>query len=272
MFFCRRNGFRFTILMLAALCAWGSAVAARAQVKIIGQTPDSNGQDNSPVEKKNPSVPWVYTAGGAAQEQGFRVGGVSLVLPAPASDLTEVGNDNRVLFEVTVPDMNRLVAAFVPSSNLAGLRTPKNQLKQYALVEVSRRAEFLDVGLSDFNLLAGNLGKQMGSIADVHRQENEDLFNRRMKAMNLNQKLTLGKPVMLGALFSKDNAAGFGMVEQVTVNGNSAKMMVATVLLRVKNRVLFAYLFTEYKDEQTVNWSRKTSEQWADAILVANRQ
>jgi hypothetical protein len=39
-----------------------------------------------------------------------------------------------------------------------------------------------------------------------------------------------------------------------------------------QNKILFLYLYRTYKDESTVQWIRTTSEQWADAVLAANKQ
>jgi hypothetical protein len=38
----------------------------------------------------------------------------------------------------------------------------------------------------------------------------------------------------------------------------------------VQSRLIYAYVFSAFKDEDSVQWVRKTSEQWADAILKAN--
>jgi hypothetical protein len=38
----------------------------------------------------------------------------------------------------------------------------------------------------------------------------------------------------------------------------------------VRNRILFAYLYTQYKDKASVHWITKTSESWVDSILKSN--
>jgi hypothetical protein len=48
-------------------------------------------------------------------------------------------------------------------------------------------------------------------------------------------------------------------------------MVAGVTVLRVQNRLLYAYIYSAYKDEDSVQWVRKTSEQWADAILNANQ-
>jgi hypothetical protein len=49
-------------------------------------------------------------------------------------------------------------------------------------------------------------------------------------------------------------------------------MAASIMILHVQNRILFLYLYSAYKDESTVQWIRSSSEQWADAVLAANKQ
>jgi TonB family protein len=213
------------------------------------------------------------TAGASnAQAEVFRVGGVSIALPPPTADMVEVGGDHRVFFDMVVPDMNRLVAAFLLQKNAASLQSTNitGPLSSYALVEVLRRGEFAEIGSSDFKALASQMGQQLGAIVNSSAQETQDEFNRRMKAMHLDEKLDYGKPVMLGTLFNKTDTCGFGMMAPVSMNGKSLKMIVGVIFVRVRSHVLFAYLYSAYKDQSTTEQVRAVSEQWADAILAAN--
>lgn len=208
-----------------------------------------------------------------AQGQAFSVGGVSIAIPAPSSEMVEVGDVNRKLFEVVVPDSNRLVAAFLLQKDVASLSTGGTEsLSPYGLVEVPRSGESTDINASDFSSLADSVSKQLGTVLDSSFKESEGEFNRRMKAMNLdNVQISYGKPVMLGTFFVKTDAYAFGMMAPVTISGKSSNMVMGTVLLRAKSRVLFVYFYSTYQDEQTPNWVRKMSEQWTDAILAANQ-
>ncbi len=204
----------------------------------------------------------------------FRVGGVSIALPSPTGEMVEVGGDHRVLFDMVVPDMNRLVAAFLLQKDAEDVQRTNSSgpLTPYALVEVLREGEFAEIGSSDFKDLASQMGQQLGGIVSSSVQETQDEFNRRMKAMNLDEKLDYGKPVMLGPLFNKTDASGFGMMAPVTMNGKSLKMVVGVILVRVRSHILFAYFYSAYKDQSTTEQVRAVSEQWADAILAANAE
>ncbi len=202
----------------------------------------------------------------------YVVGGVSIVVPAPASGgLVELGAD-RVKYEVVTPDINRLIAAFIPQQDIAMLRSGgTGGVNPYALVEVLRAAETSDVSASDFKDLVDSASSQIGAVVDSTFKESEAEFNQRMKALNSNVQETLGKPVMLGTFFYKTDAYSFGMLAPVTVNGTTIKMVVGTVLLRARNRVLFAYYYEVYQNDQTPAHVRAVTEQWTDAILAANQ-
>jgi hypothetical protein len=207
-----------------------------------------------------------------ADAQTYRVGLKSIAIPSPSSDLSEIGPDYRVVLETLAPATNRLVAAFIRPEDLqqtlAGGNAP---LPRYALVEIPRRAEFLDVDSATFKTAADSVAKEFGANLDSDLKTAQDDLNHNLKELNSNSaSVTIGKPLPLGVLFSKPDAAAFAMVESVSAQGPETKVALGITVLRTQNRILFLYLYSTYKDESTVQWIRKTSEQWADAILKAN--
>lgn len=203
----------------------------------------------------------------------FRAGMVSFVLPSPAPNLVEMGPDLRVMMEIAAPTSNRLVAAFIPPEDLAKLPggladTPRN----YGLVEVLRRAEFVDVDEATFKQVVDGMSQQMNSgEMQSAMLKQQDKINEKIDELGLKTgKVTLDKPQQLGSIFSKPNAFGFAMVMPMASNGKSVNMVSGTALLRVKNRMIYAYLYTQYQDKSSVDWIVKTTESWADAILKAN--
>lgn len=246
----------------------GDPVTAETTVNVIfALAPEGN--NGGPAEP--PAATGAASAAG--EKPAFRVGGQSIAIPAPTGEMIEVGSDHRVLFEVIVPDVNRLVAAFLLQKDAAALgNSSSGVLTPYALVEVLRQGEFAEISGGDFKQLSTQMGQQLGAIMESSSKETQEEFDRRMKALNLDEKITYGQPVMLGTLFAEDNASGFGILAPVTMNGTSAKMVAAVILFRAKGRILFAYLYAKYESEATTDWVRKVSRQWADAILSANEE
>ncbi len=204
-------------------------------------------------------------------DSAFRVGLKTITIPSPSPDLAETGPDYRVLLQTLVPTNNRLVAGFLTSDDLTNIRTkPSTSLSRYALVEAPRRAEWADITPDIFKQIDSTLTTQFEATANGFKDQ-EDEINRRLKALGQDKTVTIDKPLMLGAFFSKPDASGYGEILPIKFNDASKKVAVGVTFLRVRQRILFLYLYTLYTDEDSVKWVRTTSEQWADAVLAANK-
>ncbi|HEY2860603.1 MAG TPA: hypothetical protein VGJ21_19445 [Terracidiphilus sp.] len=203
----------------------------------------------------------------------FRVGLKDIAIPVISSEFVETGPDYRVLLEPLAPTSNRLVAAFVTPDDLKKLLTSAStNLTRYALVEVPRRAEFTDVTPELFKQVDESFGAQLGAQTEATTKDSQDELNRRLKALGGGStSITLDKPLMLGTLFAKPDAGGYGEILPLAVNGATIKMAAGVTILRVRQRILFIYLYAPYKDETSVDWIRATGEKWVDAILAANK-
>ena len=206
----------------------------------------------------------------SAPVESFKAGGTPVAIPSPTAEMSEVGYDNREIMEVSVAPENRLIAAFVPTEDLPKFTKGLDELTRYAMVQVPRRGEYMDCGASDFKEVTDGLKEAFGDVMSSSMKEAEDEIKRRMKSLDLDE-VSLGKPIQLGCLFSKQDAYGFAMVVPVAMGGQNMKMACGAVLMRVKQRLLFVYLYAEYKNDETIKWIRKATEDWADAILKANR-
>ena len=208
------------------------------------------------------------------EPQAFKAGGTPIVIPAPTGDMVEVGYDNREFMEIFVPTSNRLLAAFVLTNELPRLFSAGDDLvmSKYATVQVPRRFEYMDCEESDFKEVTDGAKAELGDIINSSTKEAEEEFNRRMESLDLEEAtVSLGQPIQLGCIFAKPDAYGFGMILPVSMGGKTTNIGAGVALVRAKKRLLFAYLYAEYKNEETVKWLRKTTEEWADAILEANK-
>jgi hypothetical protein len=213
------------------------------------------------------------SAPASAGNQTFRVGGKTILLPSPSTDVVEVGSDYRVLMENFVPENNRLLAGFIPPENFPALKKGSlKSLETYAMVEVPRRAEFMDMDAGAYKQIVDALSKQFGADLEAQMKEQEETINRRLKSLSAEAAtISLDKPVPLGLLFSKTDACGVGLIMPVSSQGSTTRMVMGMTVLRVQSRILFGYVYTVYKDETTVQWVRKTTEAWADTILKRNK-
>jgi hypothetical protein len=180
-----------------------------------------------------------------------------------------MGPDLRVLMEPLAPAKLRLIAAFMLPDNLNQLPGTTAPLTKYALVEVPRAAEFQDVDETIFKTVVDGMSQQFSSGNLQSTMQTE--IDRHFADLGAG-KLTVDKPTQLGTLFSKPNASGFAMLMPMALNDKTVTLVAATLAVRVRNRVLFGYLYTQYNDNTSVDGITKTSEAWVDAILKSNER
>jgi len=204
----------------------------------------------------------------------YRSGLKSIAIPPPTSDLNEIGSDYRVLLEHLAPDTNRLIAGFVLAGDAANLRAGVAKgASRFALVETLRRAEFAEVDATSFKQLSATLAQQYGTGQDTPQTDFkplQDELNHKLKALGDANEVALDKPVQLGAFFSKPDAYCFGMITPVSYGGSSNNMVSAVIILRVQNRLLYAYVNARYEGDDSIRWVRNISARWTDAILKVN--
>jgi hypothetical protein len=215
------------------------------------------------------------------QSEIHHAGGVAVVIRPPWQGMVELGADRRIFMDQFVPPYNQLIAGFVNADDASKVgpgvvKAPP----QIAMMAVSRQYESTDIKEDGFKMIVDNVAKQFESTAESYAKENEEEFNRRMKALDLdNIKITMEKPVSLGCLFSTPNSVGFGTILQVSATnseekpakGHSVQKALSVLFVRVRNRVLFGYIFADYEGPDTVKWLRKVSSDWSNAILTANQ-
>ncbi|HTV14351.1 MAG TPA: hypothetical protein VME68_06530 [Acidobacteriaceae bacterium] len=210
----------------------------------------------------------------SAQSPTFRAGTRAIALPSPRADLVETGSDARQALDYMVPEGNRMVAAFVTGDDLRFLRAGQlHRLTAYGVVEVQRSAEFTDASSADFATVVQMMNEQFGVIFQGAVKDQQQPVNERLKALNAKAAwVTLEKPVQLGNWFTKTDAVGYGIAEPVKSAGETVNMAGGIAVVRVNERLLFAYFYEPIVDDTTIDTVRTTTEHWVDAILAANRK
>lgn len=211
---------------------------------------------------------------GTSAVTNFAAGDKQIAIPTPMTGMVEAGSEKRGVFDIAVPSGNWLLAAYVPMEVLPNLKIGSGiNIEKYALVEIYRQSESIELSESDFTAVIDGAAKQLGTSLDAARKEAEDEFSRKAQnvAPNLS-KVDLGEPYSLGVLFSKPETFGYGMIMPVTVNGNTTKMIASIIIMRIKGKLIFVYLYADYKNEETITWMHQITEKWSDAIQDANKQ
>jgi hypothetical protein len=216
------------------------------------------------------SGPWLLGAGADPEVQA---GGVLLTLPGPNSDFVESGDKLRTtLFELLVPSSNRLLSAYLPPHAISDLSAGKSAgaMDAYAMAQVPRRAEYADCTPQAFAQILKSLEPSMGKLPADKVGQVEEEMNARLKSLDIG-RIEFGHPEMLGGVFQKDDASGYAMLMAMKQGDHTTTMAGGFAVLRVKQRLVFAYLYRKYESPDTINWLDKNLEAWSDAILSKNK-
>lgn len=207
-----------------------------------------------------------------AHPVSMKAGGVELVLPAPSPGFAEVGDRLRTgVFELLAPSSNRLLSAYLPAQYLADARAGKiaPTMDTYAMVQVPRRAEYADCTPEAFDSVLKGLVGGGPKLDTPEVKASLDEISLRLKALG-GKPIELGRPEMLGTIFQKKDAAAMAMLLSMKQGENAATMACGLAVFRVRQRLVFAYLYQKYGSPESVDWIRKNIEAWADAILAKN--
>ncbi len=211
----------------------------------------------------------------AVESHTYKVANTSIVIPSPESDQVDLGSCAPDLMKIITPQTNRLVTAFVSSDDRRLLCNKNGNavLSKYSLVEVSREVESTDFSKKDFKSLRKYMDRNLDSAVDASAKAMEAEINRKLGLQNSDSgSIVLDKSIQLGRIFSKADMYGSADIGSVTQNGKTDNVVSGTAVIRVRNHLLIAYTYATYRNIDSVKWVRKTTKQWATAILKANKR
>jgi hypothetical protein len=201
-------------------------------------------------------------------------GGVSVTIPAPVGGFVEVSSEKRDFFQYMVPARNHLLCAFVPADRLPLLKNPARGMTRYMVVEGSRKMDEgnLEVTEAIFQEIVSGIKQQLGDTNALNQilQTTAEELSRKLKAVDASKDVAIGQVTPLGTLFQRQDVYAFAMVAPVSSAGATSRMINASVVLRVRERLLFAYVYAGASDETSLKWVEQTAQQWAQQIVTAN--
>jgi len=197
------------------------------------------------------------------------VGVKSIDFTCPDTSYLEVSDQFYNMIKSFVPESNRLVCAFLTRADVAKLEEGKDpDMDKYILVEVSNAAENQDCKPADFKEVKSSMSDITSGLSDKGSDMMTEI-NNKLKAMDLGG-VQLNDPVDLGVLFNKEDAAASGMLFKVS-QAESVKTYIASILLiRLKERLIFVYIYKTYNGESTVKEITSFTDEYTTALLTAN--
>ena len=200
------------------------------------------------------------------------IGGVSVAIPSPEKSFTEVGGEKRNSFEFMVPSRNRLLCAFVLIDYLPHLKNPATGIDRYMVVEVSRYGdEKPEITPAIFGQVVGVAKQEIGDTSQLNStaHASTEEINSKLRAVQNSKDISIDKLIPLGTILQTTDAYGYLFDGVVSSGGTATRIIGGANLIRVRNRLIFAYVYA-VEAESSLKWVQTTAEEWTREILATN--
>lgn len=208
------------------------------------------------------------------------LGGMPVSIPAPAGfhEISQLSPKTRKLAEAVTPPDSRLLAVFVSEDDLGRIMKYESPtLGRSMFLQVSPRLEHLNVPDALFSQLVNQVKQEQDAFAKKGKEEIgpllDDAAGKLSKEYGSPLKLEVGETVPLGVFMEKTNAVGFAVLQKyrVSANGQLDYLTVGGAsIMRVKGKILRAYVNSNYESPKDAEWVRSTLSTWVDQILATN--
>lgn len=215
----------------------------------------------------------VFWTSALAAETAFPVqaGGTEIIIPIP-DQYVEVGDEHR-FFPDEAP--NRLLAWFVKLEDMKKFSSDNKEiLNRYMQIQISKGAENRTISASDFSKVAASVSKQQNADYAKSMQEVNRILKKLAMASKDIPEVEISHPKSLGTFLKTDRAVGFLMLMSVSSKEQEKPIPVLCggTIMRVREKLIFAYVYAEAHDKDAMQWVKSTSRQWAESIIKVNGQ
>lgn len=222
-------------------------------------------------------------AGAQAQTASapLQVGGVAIEAPAlPGfNEISKISPDVVALAEAMIPATNRLLGVYLSDRDYEKLVNGESpDFDRYMFIQVHRELENKNVSRADFREISTQLKAQQDTILEDVREDVGKIFDSASdqisKDYDVSLDMQLGDQKSLGVFLDQPNAVAFtSLVKyQGNLEGESFDYIMAgsTMLMKVKRRLLYVYVYSQYETQADVDWVESRTSELANLLLTAN--
>ena len=213
----------------------------------------------------------IFSTNAQYQNNYISVSGIIMNIPHPDKEFMEVGVDNHIVFKDFVPDDNILQLMFIDNDSYIKLNnndTFSLSAKRYMIIEDNISIDSTTYNKDEFNELRETI---IGKNICNQKQIEDSIISAIQFAKKNIATIENMEPITLGGIYSTENAIGSLMLTFTNEDSEVLTKLVSVNYLRIKEKLIFAYIFTSYNDKQDINWITNLSESWAKAIIEVNK-
>jgi hypothetical protein len=215
------------------------------------------------------------------------LGDATLMIPSPPGfmDVNEVSRDAFLMFQDMLPPANRLIAVFLPETDIGRLsQGAEAELDRYMTVHSVIEHEDVTLTKHEFSQLRAKLRKECNSsdrkrdqlIAEAGKRAGRS-YSKRTKTdvvaqMTIAMQMGGVEPLTVDAETAVSIAMSHFARLDIVVNGELSEDMSTgtTVALLVKGKVVYLNTYRRFKENADTRWTRSKAQAWTAQMLAAN--
>lgn len=211
----------------------------------------------------------------------INIDGQEIKIQAPVGfyEISSLSPETRRIVETLTPPTNRLLAVFVSEEDLGRiLKGESPVLNRTVLLQVNRELENIKFTNELFLQLVNLIKKQQNTLlSETKSKVNSVLDNAGKtfsKKFDVQLKIEVGEQVPLGIFNDKPKVLAFASLSKYEIKVEDEKVdlvrVIGSSLILLKGRMFYAYINSDYKTKNDVNWIKSKSKKWADSLLRSN--
>jgi hypothetical protein len=197
------------------------------------------------------------------------VGGTSILIPTPENDFIEVGEEDRKIVGIQIPEMNNVKALFLLKEIYQKIGIKPFNLKRTVMIEVVKTFEnmkFSEKDFIDFKTLYAN------SLSTVLSDAEKTVNLHYAKIKDIVGNAEVGKAFVLGTILDRKDANAFLIWNKVKTDEAAIEVVTGNLTIRIKNKILFVYVSNELKDDESLFWVSNTIQNYSQMIFDLNKE
>lgn len=209
------------------------------------------------------------------------VGGLKIDIHAPEGfhEVSSISPETRELAEIMTPPENRLLAVFISDEDLRKITNgEKADFNRYMLLQVYRKTENTNVSPEQFQKISSQIKEQQNTLLVNAKEYIDNHFDgvteKLSKESDVFLQIKIGEQIPLGIFLDKQNALGFANLSKYMIEENGQQntnvLTACSSVILIKDKLLFSYVYSNYKAQNDIIWAKSTSKEWVNSLLTAN--
>jgi hypothetical protein len=223
----------------------------------------------------------LVTAQAQTVSNSLHVGGVTIEAPSlPGfNEISKISPDVVALAQAMIPATKRLLGVYLSDRDYEKLVNGESpEFDRYIFIQVHRELENKNLSRADFREISTQLKAQQDTILDDVKEDVgkiiDNASNQISEDYDVSLDMELGDQKSLGVFLDQPNAVAFtSLVKyQGSLEGESFDYVMAgsTMLMKVKRRLLYVYVYSQYDAQADVDWVESRTTELANLLLTAN--